>query len=1737
MYVWRGKNRRDHNEFKPYDSALVVAETVKGSQRDRSSLLDEQQRVIGETNHVNYFRVKTELLIKEYLKTDHGMKEISALMSERLKFDVRNQKIISDSTNNEKANIRLKEAVKDIFNKFIVKDEDFEIMDSNGLSELLKFLNISLSEKKFDKLYFQLTNNDSKNVAIMDNNLAQENKDKLDDQEETIPDGFIIFESFFEYFLNDIKKQSKGSESGWFGLFIPFVRLNKHNKSKPSIEDAINDADDVNAKENLSLSYHIQHKIQEAEAIRILTMHAVRRAEREARMEYRISHPPYLTCDHCGESFADYSQLNRHANDKEYHRELLNQQLIEEEDMICVNTVFKGDHGRRFAANRLLFSKELDTNSTRVDAARFAPFRPRLTDITGKREKQLRMDMAVQGFDPTIGLRPAHRTKGLIRQHHAAARLAAANDSVLNSITMKAGLKEVVSDLVRCKDEFIDTVSTYDHDNNDDLESLNSDRSLEVPPYGIINSYQREAVQANIKRSKHSIIAKVKFEWNNFAKGKVQIIGEFNGWKPEEVLPDPETGKFSIMKQLGPGRYKYRFIIDGKERVDEVASQVEDIIPPSESNPNPMPIRSNIILITNTQKNNDHNNTNNNNNSKDGKICHVKQSDRNNLIERLSSINLRNMALCDDGAWVLSSFIQRNDFITCVDLSFNSISDDGMQAFGSSLSKLINLKDLKLNGNGFGFDSTRYLTNNLKSNTTLTNLELSDNCWIGNDGLDCLRTALTYNRMLTVISLSNNLFQTIGMNHMQRTMILNASLINLNLSNCNLKSNGVKLIGEFLFSNDTLSILNLNNVNILDNNTVGIHSLCTSLEYNSSLRSLSLRNNGLKDAHGIDFAKSLFKNKGLTDLDLIGNHLHKDVLMVYNDQVPLKGLDGFPPISISLEKNKDYLRVLLAEYDQFISKRAAESDDVKYGQWTRKRRWKKKIDVNAAKLTEKIKVAEESERMRMEKEHLINKLKDYRALMTRYIHEQPCKKYMDAVTKAVHNYIQDLGKIEFDKSYQNRLKARKLKIAISAKKANIRSLAMAQTSGLLSPTNPRDIQSPLFSPKNSTSRVNTNNTDNNSIIRAFSVLPSINSEQKSDITRTLPSPFISEKQKQNNGTIQNMISFPPIISNMLSTNNINNNNNNDNNNNNNNNDDNSNTLEEDLFMHAHVSVMNALFMRLSEGAGAHSMMLHPEKVETLFQLLCISLPPGECQTIVDETIVKPQYQIGMNKLSSYILANASRLCKHNKWDRMRLLADLTFRSPVFEAQTIVLDSLIHMKMLEERAKYRLDPHNKPLHLCDYCNERFASFRLLDKHTRKGYNSYEHRHFRLREFIHYNQSLFLSKIKWSVSGVFMPSYFELLPSAQLPKNYIPQIMDKIGKEGRPMAVVEENRTIRVIDIFGDYLHVCFKGDLGWVRYRHNNRYFLRPACSSVPGFDWNSLHIQEESSYFRMNDDICVDNSIELKVHYLPLINSEVCGYVKKNDVVECFAVVGEWLQIRYHDEEAVWVRWRKSGNNSNNLSSNNNINNINNNDGNAGEANSVVLPPAKPAFSKRGKKLAPAPVQVNAMADYEDKKEVARTIREIKKIIYDNQDNSKGGGSEKNKKMDKTKAPQSQPIEFIDFDKYDYQYTKKIADEYKRLRGIEKYYKNQSVDDFMILLPTNIHDSLHTFVKNFRWKSPFSVSPKDLIFMIMKEGYFDVKINEKEALEMSTLKFEHQINSEQGVGCLTEETEEIYLGS
>ena len=72
-----------------------------------------------------------------------------------------------------------------------------------------------------------------------------------------------------------------------------------------------------------------------------------------------------------------------------------------------------------------------------------------------------------------------------------------------------------------------------------------------------------------MKKSNHSGIKKVTFNFQTDPGKEIFIAGTFNGWEPAKTkLKDKGAGEYAIVLQLPVGRHEYKFVVDDKWCVD-----------------------------------------------------------------------------------------------------------------------------------------------------------------------------------------------------------------------------------------------------------------------------------------------------------------------------------------------------------------------------------------------------------------------------------------------------------------------------------------------------------------------------------------------------------------------------------------------------------------------------------------------------------------------------------------------------------------------------------------------------------------------------------------------------------------------------------------------------------------------------------------------------------------------------------------------------------------------------------------------------------------------------------------------------------------------------------------------------------------------------------------------------------------------------------------------------------------
>lgn len=712
---------------------------------------------------------------------------------------------------------------------------------------------------------------------------------------------------------------------------------------------------------------------QEVEAKNLIIDHIIHTTAHNALKEFRIAHPALFACSLCEECFLSPTALVTHMNDVPLHVQKEKDNDVSRFDP--VEKALSGKEGRKLVANRLLFNVDLSHISTRLQHAKHQPYRPHIDDVDAKHEDQLRRGMKVVGSDAKAGIRPLQAQHRLNMQHK--------------------------------------------HNPDFHNKLLELDRTKQIDTY---------------TTSSCSTHADIRFEWKGYVRMDIFIISEMNGWKPERMIPDPATGKYNVVKSLSPGVYRYRFIVDGEERIEEQDSFVWD-----------GEVQNNILRVVNPpmQK------KKKNRYEKYAPSCDgSKMSDQMSIVSDASSssqyikpeehftattIDLHNSGLYDDGTWAVLSRIHENSTITALDLSNNNISDEGMMAVSQICRKLLVLEVLKLNGNGFSFDGCKHLRDAFVGNSIIRRLELCANR-IGNDGADCIAQLLRHHRSLQelyldrnyidndgardlgeslqcnmslrVLSLSQNLIHAPGSERLCYFLRFNATLEVLNLANNPLHPEGCKYVGELIAITDSIISLNISNTHLMHNKlNQGLYTITAAMRKNKSLKTLIMRNNAIPNEGALEIGYAMNHNRTITLLDVSGNLIHQQ-WFTPNFYLKTRLLAKMPTLQTSLERNAKIEKdpILSAKW----SVQPREAPIIPTGSWTRRRKWKPLTEQNILHEQAKKENMAEAERIEREEEFVDEKMEAYQAYFDRFLDSGEGSTVLRAICRVITQYLKQL---------------------------------------------------------------------------------------------------------------------------------------------------------------------------------------------------------------------------------------------------------------------------------------------------------------------------------------------------------------------------------------------------------------------------------------------------------------------------------------------------------------------------------------------------------------------------------------------------------------------------------------------------------------------------------------------------------------------------------------------------------
>ena len=235
----------------------------------------------------------------------------------------------------------------------------------------------------------------------------------------------------------------------------------------------------------------------------------------------------------------------------------------------------------------------------------------------------------------------------------------------------------------------------------------------------------------------------------------------------------------------------------------------------------------------------------------------------------LTSLDLSENSIGDEGASSLSEALRVNTSLTSLDLSENSIGDEGASSLSEALRVNTSLTSLDLSENSIGDEGASSLSEALRVNTSLTSLDLSDNS-IGDEGASSLSEALRVNTSLTSLDLRDNFIGDEGASSLSEALRVNTTLTSLGLICKSIGDEGASSLSEALRVNTTLTSLGLSCKSIGDE---GASSLCEALRVNTTLTSLGLSCKSIGDEGASSLSEALRVNTTLTSLGLSCNSI------------------------------------------------------------------------------------------------------------------------------------------------------------------------------------------------------------------------------------------------------------------------------------------------------------------------------------------------------------------------------------------------------------------------------------------------------------------------------------------------------------------------------------------------------------------------------------------------------------------------------------------------------------------------------------------------------------------------------------------------------------------------------------------------------------------------------------------------------------------------------------------------
>ncbi|XP_012511602.1 PREDICTED: leucine-rich repeat-containing protein 74A [Propithecus coquereli] len=238
-----------------------------------------------------------------------------------------------------------------------------------------------------------------------------------------------------------------------------------------------------------------------------------------------------------------------------------------------------------------------------------------------------------------------------------------------------------------------------------------------------------------------------------------------------------------------------------------------------------------------------------------------------------SYVNLNHHGLGPKGTKAIAIALVSNTTVTKLELEDNCIMEEGVLSLVEMLQENYYLQEMNISNNNLDLKGARIISEFLqRDSSSIWNLELSGNN-LKEEAAELLSQALSTNYRIKELDLSHNQFSDAGGEHLGQMLSINVGLQSLDLSWNHFHVRGAVALCNGLRSNVTLKKLDLS-MNGFGNE--GALALGEVLRLNSSLTYLDVSCNDISNEGASEISRGLEYNENLKVLKLFLNPISMD---------------------------------------------------------------------------------------------------------------------------------------------------------------------------------------------------------------------------------------------------------------------------------------------------------------------------------------------------------------------------------------------------------------------------------------------------------------------------------------------------------------------------------------------------------------------------------------------------------------------------------------------------------------------------------------------------------------------------------------------------------------------------------------------------------------------------------------------------------------------------------------------